>query len=294
MSLRFRSGKMTCLSPARCAAITFSRMPPTGRTCPRRETSPVMAVSERQRRPEKSETSAEQIATPAEGPSLGIPPVGKCRCTSVALSKSWPAEETRPSSKACARSQERAAVADSLITSPRLPVSTSLPEPGERDDSMKSRSPPTCVYARPIETPGVRRRSAASGSYFSGPRICLARSALSTTAARSGRGGGGAIATASTSVSAVAQPSSPVPSPAAAAAPAVRAGRRADLAERPRAARVPAGCSTEETCKGDSSSSSASSSATSAATARQMAASVLSSSRTPASIVYLVASSSSV
>ena len=57
--------------PARCAASTLALMPPTGSTRPRSVHSPVIAVSERTRRPESSEVSAVNIVTPAEGPSFG-------------------------------------------------------------------------------------------------------------------------------------------------------------------------------------------------------------------------------
>jgi hypothetical protein len=43
-SLRLWSGSSTVLTPARKAPISFSLMPPTGMTRPRRETSPVMAI----------------------------------------------------------------------------------------------------------------------------------------------------------------------------------------------------------------------------------------------------------
>ena len=46
-SLRFWSGRMTCFKPDRAAARTFSLMPPTRRTRPRKLISPVMAISER-------------------------------------------------------------------------------------------------------------------------------------------------------------------------------------------------------------------------------------------------------
>ena len=56
--------------------MTFSLMPPTGSTRPRRLISPVIAVSLLTVRPVSSETSAVNIATPAEGPSFGIAPAG--------------------------------------------------------------------------------------------------------------------------------------------------------------------------------------------------------------------------
>ena len=71
-SARLRSGTMTLLMPARCAARTFSFRPPMGSTRPRRVISPVIATSWRTRMPVRSETSALSIVTPALGPSFGI------------------------------------------------------------------------------------------------------------------------------------------------------------------------------------------------------------------------------
>ena len=71
-----RSGTITRLIPARCAASDFSFRPPIGSTWPVRVTSPVIATSLRTGRPLISEASATVIATPAEGPSLGTAPAG--------------------------------------------------------------------------------------------------------------------------------------------------------------------------------------------------------------------------
>ena len=65
--------------------MTFSLMPPTGSTSPRRLISPVIAVSLLTVRPVSSETSAVNIATPAEGPSFGIAPAGTWTWMSLAL-----------------------------------------------------------------------------------------------------------------------------------------------------------------------------------------------------------------
>jgi hypothetical protein len=62
--------------PARFAASTFSLMPPTGSTFPRRVISPVMATSGRPARPVMSEANDVTMATPADGPSFGIAPAG--------------------------------------------------------------------------------------------------------------------------------------------------------------------------------------------------------------------------
>ncbi len=46
-------------------------------------------------------------------------------------------------------------MADSFITSPRFPVSVSLPLPLVIEDSMNKTSPPILVQARPVTTPSV-------------------------------------------------------------------------------------------------------------------------------------------
>ena len=71
-------------------------MPPTGSTRPRSVHSPVIAVSDRTRRPESSEVSAVNMVTPALGPSLGTPPAGTWMCRSS--SSRWVA--STPSSSA--------------------------------------------------------------------------------------------------------------------------------------------------------------------------------------------------
>src|SRR5229473_954673 len=76
-SLRLPSGSTTVLMLARCAAITFSLMPPTESTLPRRVISPVMATSCRTGRSPITEAMQVAMATPAEGPSFGIAPAGK-------------------------------------------------------------------------------------------------------------------------------------------------------------------------------------------------------------------------
>ena len=75
-SARFCSGRMTCLMPNRAAASTFSLMPPTRITRPRKLISPVIATSDRTRRRVSSDASAATTVTPALGPSLGVAPAG--------------------------------------------------------------------------------------------------------------------------------------------------------------------------------------------------------------------------
>ena len=48
-----------------------------GSTSPRRVISPVMATSQRTGMPVSTDTRPEQIAMPADGPSLGIAPSGR-------------------------------------------------------------------------------------------------------------------------------------------------------------------------------------------------------------------------
>ena len=72
----FWSGKMISLMPKRDAASTFSLMPPTRNTRPRRLISPVMAIRKRTRFFVSSDASAATIATPALGPSFGVAPAG--------------------------------------------------------------------------------------------------------------------------------------------------------------------------------------------------------------------------
>src|SRR5712691_3792833 len=67
---------MTVVSPARCAASTFIFTPPTGSTRPRSVISPVMPTSWRTGRAVKRLTMAVTMATPADGPSLGMAPAG--------------------------------------------------------------------------------------------------------------------------------------------------------------------------------------------------------------------------
>ncbi len=64
--------------PARIAARLFSFKPPIGRTSPRKVISPVIATSERTGVLLKSDASAVNIATPADGPSFGTAPAGTC------------------------------------------------------------------------------------------------------------------------------------------------------------------------------------------------------------------------
>jgi hypothetical protein len=67
--------------PARWAASSFCFSPPIGSTRPVSDTSPVIATSERTRRPDSSDARAVVMVTPALGPSLGTAPAGTWTCT---------------------------------------------------------------------------------------------------------------------------------------------------------------------------------------------------------------------
>ena len=111
---RFRSGMMTSVRPAACAASTFCFNPPIGSTRPCNVTSPVMPTPAFTGRPVTSDANAVVIVMPADGPSLGTAPDGTCRwnfrCSNASVGTC--------SSSALARTNDSAICADSDITSP--------------------------------------------------------------------------------------------------------------------------------------------------------------------------------
>jgi hypothetical protein len=62
----------------------------------------------------------------------------------------------------CVRTHDRPARADSFMTSPSWPVRMRVHLPSMADASMKRMSPPVGIHARPVATPGISVRSAAS------------------------------------------------------------------------------------------------------------------------------------
>ncbi len=88
-----------------------------------------------------SDARAVNMATPALGPSLGTAPAGTCTWTSLSASNFGSIFNL----SARERTNVKAAVADSFITSPICPVSMIPPLPGIREASMKRISPPTGV-----------------------------------------------------------------------------------------------------------------------------------------------------
>ena len=116
-----------------------------------------------------SDAMAVIIVTPADGPSLGMAPAGMWTWISLpASSAGW-----MPTSAPCERVHERAIRADSRMTSPSWPVRTRR-SPGPSAcvalASTNRTSPPAPVTARPVATPGVAVRSAASWWNFGRPR----------------------------------------------------------------------------------------------------------------------------
>ena len=120
------------------------------------------------------------IATPAEGPSLGIAPAGTWMWMSLFSNRLSPIRSWR------VRDLTRlsAAWALSFITSPSWPVRISRPLPGTRLASTNRMSPPTGVQARPVATPGTLVRIASSLSTLRAPRIaCRSSGSIRTAAA---------------------------------------------------------------------------------------------------------------
>ena len=66
--------------PLLIAAVTFSRIPPTGSTCPVRLISPVIARLSFGLMPINRDVRQVAIVTPAEGPSFFTEPSGKWMC----------------------------------------------------------------------------------------------------------------------------------------------------------------------------------------------------------------------
>ena len=148
-SFSLSAGIITVLMPPRSAASSFSFNPPMASTLPRSVTSPVMATSLRTGMPVITDTTDVTIATPADGPSLGVAPSG----TWTWMSRLSNSGGLTPISGEIERTKLEAASIDSFITSPSLPVVFIRPLPGRRSASICNRSPPTEVQARPVTTP---------------------------------------------------------------------------------------------------------------------------------------------
>ncbi len=156
--------------PALWAAMSFSLRPPIWSTLPVSVSSPVIATFARTFLSESIDASTVAIAIPALGPSFGVAPSGTWRWMSKRLYTSE-IVGFLPSSisfalwgiflgsiLSCLLSIATfttvcAMRADSFITSPRLPVSWSVPFPRIFTDSILSTSPPTLVHASPFTTP---------------------------------------------------------------------------------------------------------------------------------------------
>ena len=119
-SALFFSGNNIVRMPARCAPKTFSRIPPTGKTLPRSEISPVMAIVAGIDTSLYRLNSAQKMATPAEGPSFGVAPAGTC---------TWMSSFSKSIDALSFASQPRNSVVAArmlyCMTSPNFPVMTS-------------------------------------------------------------------------------------------------------------------------------------------------------------------------
>ena len=155
--------------PARAAANAFSFKPPMGNTFPRSVISPVMAISERTFFPVNTERIAVAIVIPALGPSFGVAPSGTCTCTLLVSNSVF----SMPYSSAFARTKVKAALADSFITSPNLPVKRISPFPGTFIASTVSVVPPYAVQASPVTAPTSGWRFSSFNTYLGAPNSSI-------------------------------------------------------------------------------------------------------------------------
>src|SRR5450759_266791 len=165
-SFSFFFGRTTRRAPERCAARILLLRPPIGRTRPRSVISPVIARSLRTGMPVSALTIAVAIVIPADGPSLGIAPAGTWMWR-VFFSKT---SRSIPSFVALARIHERAARADSFMTSPSWPVRMKSSRPSIFVTSTATMSPPTSVSTRPVAAPVWSSDSSSPYSKRGGPR----------------------------------------------------------------------------------------------------------------------------
>ncbi|KJU83314.1 conserved hypothetical protein, membrane [Candidatus Magnetobacterium bavaricum] len=163
-SLRF--GTMILFMPIRLAARVFSLSPPMGSTVPLSVTSPVMAMFLLTGMPVSADAIAVVIVIPADGPSLGMAPAGTC----MWMSRLENSSSSIFKSFALERTYDRAAWADSFITSPSCPVMVRLPLPFIVMASTYIISPPLSVHAKPVETPTSSFLISSSGKNLGAPR----------------------------------------------------------------------------------------------------------------------------
>ena len=98
--------------------------------------------------PSTNEIIAVNIVIPADGPSFGTEPDGTWICMSLSLKSIFFSNNND-------FTRFTAIVADSFITSPSCPVLTICPVPANAVVSIKRISPPACVQASPVTTPGI-------------------------------------------------------------------------------------------------------------------------------------------
>ena len=130
--------------------MVFSFSPPMGSTRPRSVTSPVMATSPPDLPSRQGGEHGGGDGDAGGGAVLGHRPLREVDVDVLGLVEVL--RDAQLCRTGCAGSVS-AAWADSFITSPRLPVSSSLPEPSMTPASTSRISPPTSVQARPLTTP---------------------------------------------------------------------------------------------------------------------------------------------
>lgn len=144
-------------------AITFSLMPPTGKTLPVNDTSPVIATLCRTGLSMASEVNAVTIVMPALGPSFFVAPSGTWIWICVFSKNLFVGSILFRKFRATVN----AICDDSFITSPKCPVTWSEldcallsllslfgPIKLRLADSMNKIEPPMAVQAKPMTTPG--------------------------------------------------------------------------------------------------------------------------------------------
>ena len=97
----------------------------------------------------KTETIDVTIASPADGPSLGVAPSG----TWTWISNLSKLVGFTPNVGLIDLTYDEAASIDSFITSPSFPVVFIRPFPGSFKASIDRSSPPTLVQAKPVTAP---------------------------------------------------------------------------------------------------------------------------------------------
>ncbi len=142
---------MIVLSPARCAASTFSLMPPTGNTCPRRVISPVMARSARMRRPVSNDVKRGRHGHAGAGAILWLRARRHMQVDIALVEDSLVITQLLGVAAHIGQRRLRALLHHITQLTRELKA---LAHPACAMASMKMMSPPTGVHVIPVATPG--------------------------------------------------------------------------------------------------------------------------------------------